>query len=667
MLVIVLAVAAAILVFAFSRGNDGQASGSTTPSSAGSASPGQVTLQTACAEVAPDMALRVDALRRTAEAVRADIAAMQAQGDTHDAAQATLVAVALERMADAQETQQGVSGATRHLGRRSRRSADGIGGERGQMAGRARAVDRRVAPWAPERPWCSSSRRSSRSRRSSDRLPPRRRRISIVLRRGRASCSIVTDDQRWDTLWAMPHVRDLLADRGTTFSNAFVVNPLCCPSRSSILTGNYSHTTGVYRETPPFGAFPSFHDGSTIATWLHDQGYTTGLFGKYIDAYQHAALTGYVPPGWDRWAAFVRSRYLDYKLTIDGDIRTYGDGPSDYSTNVLGSLAERFIRDTSGPIFVEYAPAAPHAPRDPGSAVPGSLRHPAPWRPPSYDEPDVSDKPSYIRDLPPLSGDVRAAVDGFRQNQYRTLLSVDSQVEALVGALRDTGRLGNTLIVFTSDNGIVGEHRWVKKEVPYEESIRVPLVVRRSADGGRRGGDVVGARPQHRHRPHDRWGGRACRPPPTDGACFRPRRRRIGVADAIPDRAHGRSQPGSDLLCGANGSVPLRSIRDGRTGAVRPAERSVRTDERGGSGRERSDDLQGDLNALCVPAPPGYHPREGAVAAASLAVVALFLGVAVRRRTSPDRHEHRRDAPRMIGRARRCSWRASSCSSSSSR
>ena len=94
----------------------------------------------------------------------------------------------------------------------------------------------------------------------------------------------------------MPHTQELIANEGTTFQDAFVVNPLCCPSRSSILTGNYSHTTGVYRESPPFGAFQSFRDGSTIATWLNDAGYSTGLFGKYIDAYQHAALTGYIPP-----------------------------------------------------------------------------------------------------------------------------------------------------------------------------------------------------------------------------------------------------------------------------------------------------------------------------------------------------------------------------------
>jgi hypothetical protein len=115
-LVAVLVVAAAVVALVRSRGDEGGATGADTPSLAASASPDQVTLETACGEVAPDMALRVDALRRTAEAVRADIAAMQAQGNTADAEQATKVAVALEHMADAQENQQGVSRATRHLG-----------------------------------------------------------------------------------------------------------------------------------------------------------------------------------------------------------------------------------------------------------------------------------------------------------------------------------------------------------------------------------------------------------------------------------------------------------------------------------------------------------------------------------------------------------------------
>jgi hypothetical protein len=113
-LVVALVVVAAGVTFALSRGGDDGATSS--PSTGTSPSTGQVTLATACAEIAPDMPLRVDALQRTAEAVRADIATMESQGDTSDAEQATLVAVALENMAEAQLTQHGVSRATRELG-----------------------------------------------------------------------------------------------------------------------------------------------------------------------------------------------------------------------------------------------------------------------------------------------------------------------------------------------------------------------------------------------------------------------------------------------------------------------------------------------------------------------------------------------------------------------
>src|SRR3990170_377295 len=110
---------------------------------------------------------------------------------------------------------------------------------------------------------------------------------------------IYTDDQRADTLWAMPNVQTLLADRGVTFTNAFVVNPVCCPSRSSLLTGKYSHSTGVWRNVMPYGGFPALDDSSTLATWLRGAGYSTGLLGKYLNGYWDAPT--YVPPGWDRW------------------------------------------------------------------------------------------------------------------------------------------------------------------------------------------------------------------------------------------------------------------------------------------------------------------------------------------------------------------------------
>ena len=293
---------------------------------------------------------------------------------------------------------------------------------------------------------------------------------------------IVTDDQRWDTLWSMPQVKRLLVDRGVSFSNSFVSSPLCCPSRASILTGAYPHTTGVYTQGLPNGGFKKFNDTTTIATVLHDAGYRTGFFGKYLDSYQSGANAGYVPPGWDRWMAFVHSQFFDYGLTIDGAVKRFGSSPEDYSTDVLAERTDAFIRRTGGPFFAIFAPAAPHAPATPDPPDAGLFSDLPPWSPPSFNEADVSDKPFDVAHLHRLTpGDI-AGLEELRRDQYRSLQAVDRAVAGLIDALADTGRLEDTLVIFTSDNGLLwGEHRWQKKEMPYEEAIRVPLVIRDDA------------------------------------------------------------------------------------------------------------------------------------------------------------------------------------------
>jgi N-acetylglucosamine-6-sulfatase len=296
---------------------------------------------------------------------------------------------------------------------------------------------------------------------------------------------IVTDDQRWDTLWAMPEVQRSLVDRGVTFTESFTTSSLCCPSRASILTGAYPHTTGVYRQALPSGGFKSFDDTTTIATRLDDAGYRTGYFGKYLDSYQADALAGYVPPGWDRWLAFVHAEYFDYGLTIDGTVRRFGLAPGDYSTDVLAERTEAFIRRSDGPILAVFAPAAPHAPAIPAPADEHGFGELPPWRPPSFNERDRSDKPRYVRMLPRVGPDRTEYVDTLRRNQYRSLQAVDRAIDRLLDAMEDTGRLDDALVIYTSDNGILwGEHRWIKKEVPYEEAIRIPLIVRADAVAG---------------------------------------------------------------------------------------------------------------------------------------------------------------------------------------
>ena len=450
---------------------------------------------------------------------------------------------------------------------------------------------------------------------------------------------IVSDDQRFDTLWAMPVLAERIAARGVTFPEAFVTNALCCPSRASILTGNYSHTHLVYRQAPPFGRFEWFEDRSTLATWLHDAGYRTGLFGKYLDGYQHAALTGYVPPGWDRWVAFVHSAQVDYSLTFDGQVRSFGDGPAGHSTEVLADQVVSFIRGSTGPLFVEFTPSVPHAPAIPSPGDVSAFADLEPTRPPSFDEPDVSDKPAWVRDLKRLTPEQVSAIDAFRRDQYRSLLGLDRALARVLDALEETGRLENTLIVFTSDNGILhGEHRWTKKEAPYEEAIRVPLVMRWDAAGWNAGTKMPGTFALNIDLAPTIADAAGAAHPPTDGRSL------LAVLDGDPV---WRSDFLVEHLEGANPVPTYCAVRSERWMYVRyttgeeelydlhadPYElRNLATDPGDRTVLERG---RARLRELCSPVPPGYDDRTGtsiAIALGVLGVLVIVEAVLARRR-----------------------------------
>lgn len=294
---------------------------------------------------------------------------------------------------------------------------------------------------------------------------------------------ILTDDQRYDDLSSMPVTDSQIIGKGITFDNSFVSNPWCCPSRSSVLTGEYSHSTDVYRNFTPHGGFGSFKDSSTLATWLHGAGYRTGLVGKYLNQY----TSKYVPPGWDRWFAFCcddsneGGAYYNYTLVEDGVKHLFGSTPPEYSTDVLGTEAVNFIQSapSTNPLFLYFTPFAPHGQPIPADRDKGhfsGLQFP---RLPNFNEADVSDKPAYIQALPVLSKSKITGVDNSRRAALETLLAVDNDVSQILSALQATGRLSSTLILFASDNGFSrGEHRWTHKVAPYEEDIRVPLVMR---------------------------------------------------------------------------------------------------------------------------------------------------------------------------------------------
>jgi arylsulfatase A-like enzyme len=297
-----------------------------------------------------------------------------------------------------------------------------------------------------------------------------RRRLNVVL--------ILSDDENTDGAGVMRNVHRLLAEHGVTFVNAHVTTSECGPSRASILLGQYAHHTGVVDN---FGSYHRFRDGSTLATWLHDAGYQTGLVGKYLNDYP---LEGHdaTPPGWDDWEVMdsvPEEKYYDYTLDDNGRLEHYGRAPGDYSTTVLTSRAVRFIRRARRPFFLYFAPVAPHLPAIPARRDRGKLEDIAPLHSPAIDERDIGDKPwaAWHRKL------LRAAAslyqDDVRRRQLESLLALDRSVASIVRALRQEHELNDTAIVYTSDNGFLwGQHRLGGKLWPYEESTHVPLVVR---------------------------------------------------------------------------------------------------------------------------------------------------------------------------------------------
>jgi arylsulfatase A-like enzyme len=291
---------------------------------------------------------------------------------------------------------------------------------------------------------------------------------------------ILSDDQRYDLMGYMPLTDAALSSETVRFDQAVVTTSLCCPSRSSILTGRYAHNHGVLTNGLPNGGASKFDPSSTIATWLTQAGYRTALLGKYLNGYER--LSPAVPPGWADFEAFVLPEFYNYSLNGNGTLAGYGATPADYSTDVLTAKAEQFIGSTNPRqgLFLFLTPFAPHAPATPAPGDVGAFNGVAPWRPPSFNEADVSDKPAWIQALPRLTQAKVAAGDSLRQKQLESLLAVDRMVSGVVAALKQSGRWPHTLFVFTSDNGYSwGEHRWLDaKMCPYQECIRVPLWIR---------------------------------------------------------------------------------------------------------------------------------------------------------------------------------------------
>jgi arylsulfatase A-like enzyme len=276
------------------------------------------------------------------------------------------------------------------------------------------------------------------------------------------------------------------------FSNT---TPLCCPSRAAYLTGEYGHNNGVLNNKP---GYETLRDNENVLpVWLQRAGYQTAYVGKFLNGYErYADDKDEIAPGWDRWSMLVGNGrgYFDFMLTVDGKQRKERyDG--EYTTDVLNERAVEDIRELSGPkpFFLQVGQAAPHnenlnansgGPCGGGAVPPPRDIHRFDGTPlpnlPAVHERDLSDKPEFVRDQPPLDDRKLEVIRERYECRLETLPAVDRGVAEIVDALRATGELDETVIVFASDNGnFHGQHRLAAgKGLPYEESAHVPFVIR---------------------------------------------------------------------------------------------------------------------------------------------------------------------------------------------